>query len=181
MNTPNKLTVLRMILVPFFMAFMMIDIKNIPLVIIGLIIFVVASITDAVDGNMARKHNMVTDFGKMMDAISDKLLTNSLLIILASEGKISVVIAVVIIIRDIVVDSIKMVIGNKDAAVAAIGIAKWKTATLMIGIALTLFYNLPFEIWNIAVADVLLLIATVLSVVSGVQYYTLNKHLIMDK
>ena len=77
---------------------------------------------------IARKYNMITDYGKMMDAISDKLLTNSVLIILACNGKISTIIAVVIIIRDIVVDSIKMVIGNKGAAVASIGIAKWKTA-----------------------------------------------------
>ena len=77
MNTPNKLTVLRMILVPFFMAFMMIDITNIAYVIIGLILFVIASITDAVDGHLARKNNLITDFGKFMDPLADKMLTTA--------------------------------------------------------------------------------------------------------
>ena len=148
-------------------------------IIVG-VLFVIASLTDFLDGYVARKYNMVTDFGKMVDAISDKLLTNSVLIILGCSGKISAAIVVVIIARDIVVDSIKMVIGNKGHAVAAIGIAKVKTATLMIGIILTLFYNLPFEIWNIDVANVLVIIATVLSIYSGVEYYYKNKKLIFE-
>ena len=117
----------------------------------------------------------------MMDAISDKLLTNSVLIILGCNGKISTVIVVIIIIRDIIVDSIKMVIGNKGAAVAAIGIAKVKTATLMVGIVLTLFYNLPFELINFRVSDFLLAIAAILSVISGVKYYIMAKPYLKDR
>ena len=197
MNKANKITMSRIImsliiiillLFPFdqvgfeFPTFVMngtilIDLKYI---LVG-VLFIVASITDFFDGYVARKYNMVTDFGKMMDAISDKLLTNSLLIILASEGKISVVIAVVIIIRDIVVDSIKMVIGNKGVAVAAIGIAKWKTATLMIGIALTLFYNLPFELLNLRISDFLLALAAILSIISACKYYIMAKPYLKDK
>ncbi len=145
------------------------------------IIFIIASLTDFFDGYVARKYNLVTDFGKMMDAISDKLLTNSVLIILACNGKISTAIAVVIVVRDIVVDSIKMVIGNKGAAVAAIGIAKWKTATLMIGIVLTLFYNLPFELINLRVSDFLLAVAAILSVISGCKYYVMAKPYLKDR
>lgn len=104
---------------------------NLKYIVAG-VLFVIASLTDFLDGYTARKYNMITDFGKMMDAISDKLLTNSVLIILACDGRISTVVAVVIVTRDIVVDSIKMVIGNKGAAVAAIKIPKVKTATLMI-------------------------------------------------
>ena len=162
MNKANKITMSRVImsiiiivllLFPFdqmgidFPTYLiggkiLIDLKYI---IVG-VLFIIASFTDFLDGYIARKYNMVTDFGKMVDAISDKLLTNSVLIILGCSGKISAAIVVVIIARDIVVDSIKMVIGNKGHAVAAIGIAKVKTATLMIGIILTLFYNLPFEL-----------------------------------
>ena len=168
MNKANKITMSRIVLsliiivlllFPFdqagfeFPTFLikgklLIDVKYI---IVG-VLFIVASLTDFLDGYVARKYNLVTDFGKMMDAISDKLLTNSVLIILACSGKISTVVAVVIIVRDIVVDSIKMVVGNKGAAVAAIGIAKWKTATLMVGIILTLFYNLPFELINLRIS-----------------------------
>ena len=130
---------------------------------------------------MARKYNMVTDFGKMIDAISDKLLTNSVLILLACNGKVSTIIAVVIVMRDIVVDSIKMVVGNKGAAVAAIGIAKVKTATLMVGIVLTLFYNLPFELIPLRVSDFLLAVAAILSIISGIKYYIMAKPYLKDR
>lgn len=149
--------------------------------IIAGILFIVASITDFFDGRVARKYNYVTDFGKMIDAISDKLLTNSVLIILGCNGKISAAIVVVIIARDIVVDSIKMVIGNKGHAVAAIGIAKVKTATLMIGIILTLFYNLPFELISLRISDFLLALAAILSVISGVKYYMMAKPYLKDR
>jgi len=149
--------------------------------IISGILFIIASLTDFLDGYVARKYNLVTDFGKMVDAISDKLLTNSLIIILACNGMISPIIAVVIVIRDIVVDSLKMLIGNKGYAVAAIPIAKVKTATLMIGLALTLFSNIPFEFMNLRVSDFLLVLAAVLSVISGVKYYIMAKVYITEK
>ena len=120
--------------------------------------FIIASLTDFFDGYVARKYNMVTDFGKMVDAISDKMLTNSLLVILSSESMISPVLAVIFIVRDIAVDSMKMIVGNKGHAVAAIKTAKWKTATLMLGLVFTLFYNLPFELIGVRVSDVLLII-----------------------
>jgi len=145
------------------------------------ILFVIASLTDFFDGYVARKYNMVTDFGKMVDAISDKLLTNTILVILACDGLVSPVIAVVIIARDIVVDSIKMIIGNKGKAVAAIKVAKYKTASLMFGIALTLFYNIPFELINLRISDFLLALAAVLSVVSGVKYYIMAKDYLKEK
>ena len=149
--------------------------------IIAGILFVIASLTDFLDGYVARKYNMVTDFGKMVDAISDKLLTNSVLVILGCSGKISAVIVVVIIARDIVVDSIKMVIGNKGHAVAAIGIAKVKTATLMVGIILTLFYNLPFELLSLRISDFLLAVSAILSVISGVKYYIMAKPYLKER
>ena len=83
--------------------------------------------------------------------------------------------------RDIVVDSIKMVIGNKGAAVAAIGVAKLKTATLMVGIILTLFSNLPFELISLRISDFLLAIAAVLSIISGVKYYIMALPYLKDK
>lgn len=143
--------------------------------IIAGVLFIIASLTDFIDGRVARKYDMVTDFGKMVDAISDKMLTNSLLVILSATGMISPVIAVIFIVRDIIVDAIKMVVGNKGKVVAAIGIAKWKTATLMLGLVFTLFYNLPFELVGIRVSDVLLIISAVLSVISGFKYYVMAR------
>ena len=153
---------------------------NLKYIIVGFL-FIIASLTDFLDGYVARKYNMVTDFGKMIDAISDKLLTNSVLIILACAGKISTIVTVVIVMRDIIVDSIKMVVGNKGAAVAAIGIAKVKTATLMVGIILTLFYNLPFELIPLRVSDFLLAVAAILSVLSGIKYYIMAKPYLKDR
>ena len=153
---------------------------NLKYIVAG-VLFVIASLTDFLDGYTARKYNMITDFGKMMDAISDKLLTNSVLIILACDGRISTVVAVVIVTRDIVVDSIKMVIGNKGAAVAAIKIAKVKTATLMVGLVLTFFYNLPFELIPLRVSDFLLVLAAILSVISGVKYYIMAKPYLKER
>lgn len=200
MNLPNKLTVSRIVMAILIIVILLggdyigsiigfeipkifvnetivIDLKY----IIAGILFIIASLTDFLDGYIARKYNLITDFGKLVDAIADKILVNSVLIILAAQGFIHPIIPVIIIIRDSVVNSIKMLAASKGRVVAAIKSGKVKTACLMVGIVLTLFYNLPFELWNISVAKVLLFIATILSVVSGVQYFTLNKHLIKDK
>ena len=149
--------------------------------IVAGILFIIASLTDFVDGHIARKYNMVTDFGKMLDAISDKILTNTLIVVLACNNMVHPVVAVIIIGRDIVVDSIKMLIGNKGKAVAAIKVAKFKTASLMVGLTLKLFYDLPFSLISIRLADYLLIIAAVLSIVSGVKYYMMAKEYITDK
>lgn len=200
MNLPNKLTMARIIMsvliiiillggsyttslfgfeIPklFINETMVVDMKY----VIAGILFIIASITDFLDGYIARKYNLITDFGKLIDAIADKILVNSALIILAAQGFIHPIIPVVIITRDTIVNSIKMLAASKGRVVAAIKSGKVKTACLMVGIVLTFFYNLPFELWNISVAKVLLFIATIMSVISGVQYFTLNKHLIKEK
>jgi CDP-diacylglycerol--glycerol-3-phosphate 3-phosphatidyltransferase len=145
------------------------------------VLFILASVTDFFDGKIARKYNLVTDFGKMIDAIADKILVNSVLIILCAQGFIHPIIPVVIIVRDTIVDSIKMVAGSKGQVVAAIKTGKYKTASLMIGIVLTLFYNMPFELWNLHISDFLLIVAAVLSIISGIQYYEMNKKYIFDE
>lgn len=196
MNLPNKITMSRI-----FLSILIIAILLFPMDALGLslpklfinekivvdvkyliagVLFIIASLTDFVDGYLARKNNLVTDFGKMIDAIADKVLVNSILIILASSGFISPIIAVVVVVRDIVVDSIKMVAGSKGHVVAAIKTGKIKTACLMTGIVLSLFYNLPFELINLRISDALLIIAAILSIVSGIEYYNMNKNLIME-
>lgn len=149
--------------------------------IISGVLFIIASITDFIDGKVARKYNMVTDFGKMIDAISDKLLTNTLIVVLTAENMIHPIIAVIIIGRDIIVDSIKMLIGNKGKAVAAIPVAKYKTASLMTGLTLKLFYDLPFSLIPVRVSDYLLILAAVLSIISGAKYYMMAKEYITEK
>lgn len=186
LNLPNKITMVRillsviilvMLLVPwyslgiswptFLLGNTTIDLKYL---IVG-ILFLIAAVSDCADGYIARKYNMVTDFGKVADAIADKVLVNGLLIVLAYERIISIVIPVVIITRDIVVDSCKMISGNKGKVVGASILGKIKTICMLVGLVLVLFYNMPFELIGLPVADLFLIAATVLSVVSGCQYY----------
>ncbi|MDD6244661.1 MAG: CDP-diacylglycerol--glycerol-3-phosphate 3-phosphatidyltransferase [bacterium] len=194
MNTPTKLTVTRIIMT-FFMIFMLLfpfyDIGvKLPSFLIGGVyvkieyliagaIFIIASLTDFLDGYLARKNNEVTDLGKMLDAIADKVLVNSALIILASKGFILTIIPVIIIFRDTVVDAIKMEAARKGKVVAAISSGKIKTASMMVGVTLTFFYNLPFEMINIRVSDFFLYFATVMSIISMCEYFKLNKNLIL--
>ncbi len=196
MNTPTKLTVLRIILTVVVILFMLFPFYAVgiemPKVLIGGIyvrveyfiagtIFIIASLTDFLDGYLARKNNQVTDLGKMLDAIADKLLVNPILIVLAVQGFITPWIPVVIIFRDIVVDAIKMEAGRKGKVQAAISSGKIKTASMMVGIVLTFFYNLPFELWGLRVSDFLLYFAMIMSVISMVEYYRLNKDIILPK
>ncbi len=195
-NLPNKITLVRILLtfvvvIVLLLPFDMMGI-NIPKIfvdekivvdvkyMIAGVLFIIASLTDFLDGYLARSRNLVTDFGKMIDAIADKILVNSVLIILAAVGFIHPIIPVIIVMRDSVVNSIKMIAGSKGKVVAAIKSGKLKTACLMSGITLTLFYNLPFELWNIRVSDFLLFIAAILSLVSCGQYYLMNKDLLFE-
>lgn len=196
MNLPNKLTMSRIIMsiliiillltpfdafgIEFPQLFVNELLKVDSKYIIAGVLFVIASLTDLFDGKIARKRNLVTDFGKMLDAIADKVLVNSVLIILASQGFINAIIPTVIIVRDTIVNSIKMIAGNKGKVVAASSLGKIKSACMMTGISLTLFNNLPFELWNLYVSDLLLIVACVLSIISGVQYYYANKEYIMQ-
>ena len=115
-----------------------------------------------------------------MDAIADKVLVNGVLIVLAYQGFISVLIPVIIVIRDIIVDALRIGAASKKMIVKANKWGKVKTMTMLIGISLMLFYNLPFEIWNIYLAEILIDIATVLSVASGVIYYFDIKDKVLD-
>jgi len=197
MNLANKLTMVRIgltiivvlvLIIPFnslgieipklFVAEkIVVDLRY----IIAGVIFIIAALTDFIDGYIARKYNQVTDFGKMLDAIADKILVNSVLIILTASGFIHPIIPVVIISRDTLVNSLKMISGNQGEVVGASILGKIKTVCMMSGIVLILFYNLPFELYNIRIADFLLIIAVILSVVSGMQYYNQTKKFIEEK
>ena len=196
MNVPNKLTITRLLIsllivilllfpfdrlnISFYSFFVGNVLINLKYVIAG-VLFIIASLTDFLDGYIARKYGLITNTGKMLDAIADKVLVNSVLIVLASQGFINALIPVVIVLRDIIVNAIKMEAASKGKVVAAIKSGKVKTASLMIGITLIFFNNLPFELINLRVADFLLYFATIMSIISMIEYYKLNKDLIFDK
>ena len=196
MNLANKITMTRIFLTIVLIVLLLFPFYEVniefPKILVGMVtvdvkyliaagIFAVASISDALDGYIARSRNMVTDFGKMTDAIADKMLVNSVLIILAAQGMVPVVITVIIVFRDTVVDTIKMIAGSKGQVVAAKMSGKIKTTFLMIGIILTLCYNLPFELFNLDVANFTLVLATIFAIISGIEYYNMNKNLIFSK
>lgn len=197
MNLPNKITIARIALSGVIIALLLFPfdamglsfprlfinesiVVNIKYLIAG-ILFIIASLTDFLDGYLARKRNQITDLGKMLDAIADKILVDSVLVILSSSGFISPVVAVIIIVRDIIVDVVKMTAGNKGKVVAASWTGKVKTTFQMVGITLTLFYNLPFELINIKISDITLIIACILAVVSAIQYINANKQYFSEK
>ena len=196
MNLPNRITMARiflsvlllvMLLMPWYSLGVEFPVYQVATLTVNLkyiiagIIFLIASTSDFLDGYLARKNNMVTDFGKVMDAIADKLLVNGLLVILAYDRIISIVIPVVIISRDIVVDSCKMISGQNGKVVAASIMGKLKTICMMSGLTLTMFYNLPFELIGFPVADILLIAAVILSVISGAQYFYSVRDILFPK
>jgi len=195
MNLPTKITVARLFLTVVIICLLCIPFSyfgfNFPKYdfygvsvqlhyIIAGVIFIVASLTDFLDGYLARKNNQVTDLGKMLDAIADKVLVNPILIVLAAQHFIPVIVPVIYVTRDIVVDAIKMQAATKGKVQAAIKSGKYKTACMMVGICFVFFYNIPFEFINIRVDLGLLYIACILAVVSAVEYYHINKELIFS-
>lgn len=195
MNLPNKLTLLRIVLVPvlalvwlfpyeqFDIAINSISINNVTISILNLVvlaIFAIASFTDFLDGNIARKRNMVTTFGKFADPIADKLLVDMMLIIMAYFHMIPVVCTIVMILRDLIVDGCRMVAAQKGVVVSAGFLGKMKTVFQMITIILTLLNNVPFEFLYIPVSSVLIWFTTFISVSSGYQYFVGVKQYIFE-
>ena len=194
MNTPNKLTTARLCLVPVFIfvyLYPFSSICNIPeftilganLTLIDLIlafIFIIASITDYFDGKIARRDNLITTFGKFVDPIADKLLVNSALLLLAYSGKIHILIVIIMISRDTIVDAIRLLASNHNQVLAASIYGKAKTMTQMIAIVLLLLNNMIFALVDFPMASLLITVAAVISVLSGVDYFVKNKDYILE-
>ena len=195
MNLPNKLTIFRIILIPIMIlvwlfpfaqfnidlgaltfGFVTLPVKN----IIILIIFAVASFTDFLDGYIARKNSLITTFGKFMDPIADKLLVNTTLLLLLSSGAIPFVPVFIMIARDTIVDGMRMVASSNGVVVAAGFLGKMKTVCQMIAIILLLLNNLPFELYNIPLSNIMLWFASFISAVSGISYYLKLKDYILE-
>lgn len=174
MNLPNKLTLIRVILVPFFVFFMLTDIVPFSPVI-ALVIFIAASVTDALDGHIARSRNLVTTFGKFLDPLADKVLVISALICLNSIGVIGAVPVIIIVAREFMVSGLRLVTANEGVVVAAGIWGKLKTAFTMVAeVAIMLGLCFGFEGQAADIADiiyqVLIWIATVLTIISGGVY-----------
>ena len=175
MNLPNKLTVLRVVMIPFFVAFLLFDITGAADKWIALAIFCAASLTDMLDGKIARKYNLVTNFGKFMDPLADKLLVCTAMICLVSMDKLNVIVVLVIIAREFIISGFRLVASDNGIVIAASYWGKFKTVSQM-AMVIVLIMDLGgvFEM----IGSVLVWVALILTVVSLVDYIAKNKQVL---
>ena len=195
MNLPNKLTLFRIFLVPLLclvwlfpyesvgISFGYFNFGHVTLSYLNLIvlaIFAIASFTDYLDGNIARSRNLVTTFGKFADPIADKLLVNTMLIILCYKHMIPLVCCLLMILRDIIVDGCRMIAAQRGVVVSAGILGKLKTVLQMATIILILLNNLPFELWFLPVDEILIWFTSFISVAGGYSYFLQVKDYIFE-
>ena len=175
MNLPNKLTVLRVIMIPFFVVFMLMDITGAADKWIALAIFIVASLTDLLDGKIARKYNLVTNFGKFMDPLADKLLVSAAMICMIEKGMLASWIVIIIISREFIISGFRLVASDGGIVIAASYWGKFKTVFQMLMI-IVLIMDLGgvFDI----IGTALVWIALALTIVSLVDYVIKNKQVL---
>lgn len=175
MNLPNKLTMFRVILIPFFVVFMLVDITQFDKWI-ALAVFIVASLTDLLDGKIARKYDLVTNFGKFMDPLADKLLVCSALICLVALGRIPAWIVIVIIAREFIISGFRLIASDNGVVIAASYWGKFKTTFQMVMICLMIA-----DIAALALlTDVVMWAALALTVISLADYLWKNKDVMKD-
>ena len=174
MNLANKITLFRVIMIPIYVVMMIMT--NIPNnYLIAGIIFIIASISDFVDGQIARKCNMVTDFGKFVDPLADKLLVMAAMLCFVEINFIPAWIVITILAREFIVTGLRTLAASNGVVIAADKIGKLKTTTQMIALVLMHFSGLNETIYTVSI--VLMYAALILTVVSGVNYLILNKNL----
>ena len=174
MNLPNKLTVLRMVLVPFFVATLLMSQTNEPLKWVALVLFVVASLTDFADGYIARKYNLITNFGKFMDPLADKILTISGMIVLIELGRIPSWIVVIIVAREFIISGFRLVAAENGVVIAANYWGKFKTNFQMAMIILMIM-NIP---QLRLLTNIVMWIALALTLISLWTYIMANKQVL---
>ena len=173
MNTPNKLTIARIIMIPFFVAFLMYDITGSADKWIALAIFVIASLTDTLDGYLARKYHLVTNFGKFMDPLADKLLVCSALICFTATGQLPAWITIIIIAKEFIISGFRLIAADNGIVIAASYWGKFKTVSQMIMIILMIM-NLDNQVFQGAIT-LFVVIAVALTIISLIDYIVKNK------
>ena len=178
MNLPNKLTILRVIMIPFFVFFLLFKPEEFTYRLISDIIFVLASLTDLLDGKVARKYNLVTNFGKFMDPLADKLLVCSALICIVSLKLLPAWIAIIIISREFIISGFRLVAADNGVVIAASMWGKFKTTFQMIMIIVLVlnFDNYYMHIFGI----ILIVVATALTIISLIDYIVKNKDVLKE-
>ncbi len=179
MNLPNQLTLLRVILIPIFMYFLLQETASGDT--IALIVFVIASATDFLDGYIARSRNLVTNFGKFIDPLADKLLVTAAFLCFIQLGKVSAWVVFVILAREFIVSIFRAIAAADGKVIAASIYGKLKTVSQMIAIIILLMNNYPFSLMNIPMDMMMVYIATALTLISGLDYIVKNKEVLSEK
>lgn len=178
MNLPNKLTLFRVILIPFFVFFLIAPFFDGYGNYIALAIFIVASLTDFADGKIARKYQLVTNFGKFADPLADKLLVCSAMICLIELNKIPSWVVIIIIAREFIISGFRLVASDKGVVIAASYWGKFKTVFQMF-MVISMILSLDFAWWTI-VEDVLMYVALALTIISLLDYMYKNRDVLKD-
>ena len=177
MNLPNKLTTLRVIMIPFFVVFMLADMGRTG-DYIALALFCLASLTDFFDGYLARKNHLVTNFGKFMDPLADKLLVGSAVICLIEMGRIPAWVVVILISREFIISGFRLIAADNGVVIAASMWGKFKTVCQMF-MTIALILHLDTPVWAV-VEQVLIWGSVALTIVSLVDYIYKNRHVLKD-
>lgn len=188
MNLANRITLARIFLVPIIMFFLLVKLDLPPIrieqfsitynQIIAVLIFIVAASTDSLDGYIARKHKLITNLGKLLDPLADKLLVTAVLVSLVDMGKLDAWIAVVIISREFAVTGLRSICAAEGIVIAASKLGKWKTAAQITAIIALLINNFPFAFLNIPFDVIASWIAAIITIYSGIDYFAKNWHVI---
>ena len=175
-NIPNYLTILRVIMIPFFVFFMVTDYAGDASKWISVALFIIASLTDFLDGHLARKHNIVSNFGKFMDPLADKMLVSSAMICLTEQGRLAAWIVIIIISREFIISGFRLIAADNGVVIAASYWGKCKTNFQMFMIIM-LIINLGTPV-AVMIENVLIVIATALTIISLIDYLAKNKQVL---
>ncbi|MBM7698264.1 CDP-diacylglycerol--glycerol-3-phosphate 3-phosphatidyltransferase [Kurthia huakuii] len=190
MNLPNKITVSRVVMIPIFVVLMVVNFGwgNVTLLgttmpiehLVGAIVFIIASITDFFDGYLARKYNLVTNMGKFLDPLADKLLVTAAFIILVQWGVAPAWVIIVIVAREFAVTGLRSIGAEQNVIIAASNLGKLKTWSQMVALAFLLLHNIIFELWNFPFDQIMLYVAFFFTLLSGLDYFWKNRRLLLD-
>ncbi|MFG6118319.1 MULTISPECIES: CDP-diacylglycerol--glycerol-3-phosphate 3-phosphatidyltransferase [Thalassobacillus] len=190
MNIPNRITISRILLIPIFIILMSVPFnwgevtmgeRELPWShLAAAILFIIASTTDWVDGYYARKHNLVTNLGKFLDPLADKLLVSAALILLVEQGLAPAWIVIIIISREFAVTGLRLVAAGEGIVLAASNMGKWKTTLQIVAIAVLLLHNWPFAYAGFPFGTIILYAAMIITVISGYDYFAKNWHVMRD-
>lgn len=190
MNIPNKITVSRILLIPIFVIVMMFDFGWGSMTLfgaemqinyfVGALIFIFASATDWVDGYYARKYDLVTNLGKFLDPLADKLLVSAAFILLVEIGLAPAWIVIIIISREFAVTGLRLILAGQGEVVAANQLGKIKTWAQIVAIAALILHNTIFTLVGIPFDDIMLYIALIFTVWSGWDYFYINRRALLD-